>query len=168
MAEDSNIHLDRLPSGERTPERLQVAIIAVLLEAAHANGEVKSEELARVSTAIFSHLGLSDERIGHLIEVGEILRKDPEKRASLLSEVGENFSLAQRQELLSVVWRILIIDGEVDGDEALVAVEIRKALALSVEAAVAARIRAEQTEAALLVQSLKKVSEEEADGENEE
>lgn len=156
LPEDSGFEealLDRLPSGERTPLNLQVAIVATLLEAAHASGRLLPEEVLKLSAGISSHLGLADAEIGHLIEVSEILRKDPEKRSKLLGEVGANFSLPQRQEILSIVWRILIIDGQIDQNEAHIAVEIRKALDLSVEAAVAARIRAEQNEVRLLLQT---------------
>lgn len=147
------VPLDHLPSGERTPLNLQVAIVATLLEAGHANGNFRPEELMKLSAGIFSHLGLADAEIGHLIEVSEILRQDDVKRDRLLAEVGEHFSPAQRQAILSIVWRILIIDGQVDADEAQVAVKIRKALNLSLEAAVAARIKAEQNEARLLAHS---------------
>lgn len=145
--------LDRLPNGERTPPNLQIAVVATLLEAAHASGKILPEEVLKLSTGISSHLGLSDAEIGHLIEVSEILRKDPQKRMQLLTDVGANFSLPQRQEVLSIVWRILIIDGKVDQNEANIAVVIRKALDLSMEAAVAARIMAEQNEVRLLLQA---------------
>ena len=152
-APEENVALDRLASGEPTPERLQVAIVVALLEAAHASGGVQSEEITRVSSRIFSLFGLSDAETGHLIEVAEIMRMDKARREKALSDIRANFELSQRQEILSIVWRILIIDREVNTNEANIAVEIRKALGLSMEAAVAARIRAEATELGLLVKS---------------
>lgn len=146
--------LDKLASGEPTPQHLQVAIITTLLEAAHSGGGLAGEELMRVSSRIFSHFGMSDIEIGHLIEVAEIIRKDSTKKDKFIADIANNFTLMQKQEILSIVWRILIIDGEVDSNEAHVAVDIRKALGLSMEAAVAARLRAEANEISLLVKTL--------------
>lgn len=159
--------LDRLGSGERTPQHLQVAIVVTLLEAAHAGGGLTGDELMRVSSRIFSHFGLSDSQIGHLIEIAEIIRKDTSKKDVFIADIATHFTLLQKQEILSIIWRILIIDGEVDTNEANVAVEIRKALGLSMEAAVAARLRAEANEVSLLVQTLKS-SENNEDEEDEE
>jgi uncharacterized tellurite resistance protein B-like protein len=162
-----DLSLDKLASGEDTPERLQVAIISTLLQAAHAGGGLEPDELMRISSRIFSAFGLSDVQIGHLIQVAEVLRKDPERQKKCLQDIRNNFELNQRQEILSIVWRILIIDGKVDSNEAVVAVDIRKELDLSMEAAVAARISAERNEVDLLVKSLGKVDKDLGDDEEE-
>jgi uncharacterized tellurite resistance protein B-like protein len=162
------LSLDTLASGEATPQHLQVAIVITLLEAAHSGGGLSGEELMRVSSRIFSHFGMSDIEIGHLIEIADIIRKDSVKKDKFIADIASNFTLMQKQEILSIVWRILIIDGEVDSNEAHVAVDIRKALGLSMEAAVAARLRAEENEISLLVKSIaRSVSEEESDQDSE-
>jgi uncharacterized tellurite resistance protein B-like protein len=157
--------LDKLASGDPTPQHLQVAIMTTLLEAAHSGGGLTGDESMRVSSRIFSHFGMSDIEIGHLIEVAEIIRKDSAKKDKFIADIANNFTLMQKQEILSIVWRILIVDGEVNSNEAHVAVDIRKALGLSMEAAVAARLRAEANEVSLLVRMLAEAKnrEEEAD-----
>jgi uncharacterized tellurite resistance protein B-like protein len=109
-----------------------------------------------------SVFGLSDAEIGHQIEIAEVIRLDETRKARFFTDIAKNFNLAQRQQILSFVWRILIIDGKVCSEEAVTAVEIRKALGLSLEAAVAARIRAENDELELIMKSLKSGDEEES------
>jgi uncharacterized tellurite resistance protein B-like protein len=146
--------LDRLPNGDRTPIQLQVAMVVTLLEAAGAGaGGVQPEELMKLSGQLFAQFGLSDGELGHLLEVAALLRKEPEKSKKLLLTIREQFSYDQRVELLSIVWRIFMVDKKIESCEGQKAVEIRQALGLTMEAAVAARKRAEEVELARLVES---------------
>lgn len=138
--------LDRLPGGAITPEYLRIAVVATLLEAAHSGGGIVGAEIERVSSAIFTQFGLADSEIGHIIEVTNLLRNDDARRKKLIADVGARFSLIQRKELLALVWRVIIVDGRVDFDEATAAAEIRQALQLTLEEAIAARQAAEKYE----------------------
>ena len=157
--------LDRLPSGDRTSFQLQVAMVVTLLEAASAGvGGAVPEELMKLSGQLFAQFGLSGGNLGHLLEVAALLQKEPEKRKKLFASIKEQFSHEQRVELLSIVWRIFMVDKKIEPSEGQKGVEICQALGLSMEAAVATRKRAEEVELARLVASYHTVS----DAENEE
>jgi uncharacterized tellurite resistance protein B-like protein len=147
--------LDTLPNGEPTPFQAKVAVMVTLLEAVHSAGEkVEGEELGVLSNSMLHEFGLTDGEVGHLIEVANLLRKDPDKAHTLMEKVSVLFSLDQKLAILSVVWRILMSDNRVDPEEGAVAVRIRKALGLSMEAAVSARQQAQAHTTQELVQGL--------------
>jgi uncharacterized tellurite resistance protein B-like protein len=129
-------------------------MVVTLLEAASAGeGGVIPEELMKLSGQLFAQFGLSDAELGHLLEMAALLQKEPEKSKKLLLTIREQFSHDQRVELLSIVWRVFMVDKKIDSCEGQKAVEIRQALGLTMEAAVAARKRAEEVELARLVES---------------
>jgi|688.fasta_scaffold881132_1 uncharacterized tellurite resistance protein B-like protein len=144
--DDLTTILDRLPNGHRTPFQLQVAIAVVLLEAASADDEgLKPEELSEISAQGVSQFGLSGEEVGHLLMVAGMLRKEEEKRKTLMSTIERSFSHDQKVALMALVWRVLLADKKMDEGEGSVAVILRKELGLSMEAAVGARAMAERS-----------------------
>jgi uncharacterized tellurite resistance protein B-like protein len=153
--DDLTTILDRLPDGNRTPFQLQVAIAVVLLEAASADvAGLKPEELSEISAQGVSQFGLSGEEVGHLLMVAGMLRKEEEKRKSLMSTIEQSFSHDQRVALMALVWRVLLADKRMDDGEGSVAVVLRKGLGLSMEAAVAARTMAEKSALSELLTSV--------------
>ncbi len=152
---NTEIFLDRLPGGEITPEYLRIAVMATLLEAAHSGGGIAAAEIERISSSMFAQFGLDGGEVGHLLEVTELLRGDAARRQKLLTDVGARFSLDQRKELLALVWRVIIVDGNIDFNEGRAAAEIRQSLKLTIEEAIIARQLAEKAEtASALFQSI--------------
>lgn len=161
MTPDVATILDRLPTGERTPLQLQIAVAVVLLEVAESGADgMNPSELSRISATGTLQFGLNESEVGHLLTVAAFLKKEVASRAKLLTAIKESFSHDQRVALMSLVWRVIQADAKVEKAEGTIAAKLRQELGLSLEAAVGARQLAESRDVPELLANLKEAPEE--------
>ena len=122
-----------------TSRSLQVATVALLSEAARTSDGINGDELARVMGALFREFGLTDPEGAELLEIAELLLKEPDRHDKVIAEIKEKFSPVQREHILSLVWRVIKADGIATKDETKFAADLRKSLDLTLEQALRAQ-----------------------------
>ena len=132
--------------GSPTPREMQIAIVAVLLETAHHDSTFLPEEVTELVRVMNRAFGLSDVDVGELMEVGSILRKDPEKIRQFVDAINMHFTAEQRQLILAMLWKLVKADGRIEKVEQQFAIKLRTMLQLSLEQAMRAQQMAENDE----------------------
>jgi uncharacterized tellurite resistance protein B-like protein len=127
--------LDRFESNRE----IQIAAITLMVEASLSNGAYGDFELGRAVDFSRSEFCLTDAETGELLEIIKILRLNPEKTDDLLALLKQNLNTDQLIQLLSVVWKILLADGKIDGQESEYAASVRRKLGLTMEQAILAQ-----------------------------
>jgi uncharacterized tellurite resistance protein B-like protein len=125
---------------------IQVAAITLLVEAGLSNGRYGDSELGRAVDFSRSEFCLTDAESGDLLEIVRVLRFNPGKIDDLLALLKQNLNTDQLIQLLSVVWKILLADGKIDGPESEYAAGVRRKLGLTMEQAVLAQQMANDME----------------------
>ena len=126
--------------GNPTSRELQVAMVAVLAEAARADKEFNSLELSRIMGTCLREFGVSEESGAELLEIAEFLDREPEKREHFIQALNSNLNDDQRSYLLGLVWRVLTADGQLENHENTFAASLRKKLNLTLEQAIRAQM----------------------------
>ena len=96
---------------------IRIATCALLLEMAHIDGEFSESERESIIKIIKKDYDLSDEHAVALIEAaGEELKRsiDLWKFAKL---INQNYSTAEKIQIIEMVWRVIYTDGKLDKHE---------------------------------------------------
>jgi uncharacterized tellurite resistance protein B-like protein len=123
---------------------LVIAVIIVLLEMATVDNNFAPEELRMLVSTINKEFRTSDEEVGSLLEVARVIRKQPGATSRMIEAINKNFSSAQREHVLMIVWKIALADGIADQLETGLATTLRQNLDLTMEQAIRARQLAEK------------------------
>lgn len=126
---------------------LLVACMALLVSMAHADSDFETSELNSIATEMFAEFGVSEHESAELLEIAEFLIKDGSQIDSFLKIVNEKLDTQQKELLLSMLWRVIIADGQAEKLEADGAAAIRVKLGMTMEQAVRARQMAEMKKA---------------------
>jgi uncharacterized tellurite resistance protein B-like protein len=126
-------------SGQPTSKELQVATVTLLAEAARSSGQISAAELSKTLGSLFREFGLSDHDGAELLEISDFVTKEKGRVEQFIAALNKNFDVDQRQKVLSLVWRVLTADGEVDKYEGRFAADLRKSLNLTLEQAMRAQ-----------------------------
>lgn len=105
-----------------TPEqplekRLQLATAALLMEMAKADFEVLPVEQTSLIKALKKGYNLSDEEIAELIALSEQESKDHNALYPFTRLINEHYSEQQKREVIRLMWRVALADGEIDKHE---------------------------------------------------
>lgn len=127
-------------------KELQVACIAVLLHTAQIDRNFGSNEIRQLVAALNREFGITDVEAGELIEIAELLLREPGKLADFSKLLREALTVKEKQMLVAYAWKIAESDGALEYEEASLATQLRKDLNLTLEQALAARqLMAEHT-----------------------
>lgn len=137
-----NTSLDVDASGEPTSRDLQVAATFLLVDIAHSDGEFSEAELESIVGALCSEFELDPEESAGLVEISNLLRREPGKTEIFTQVLRDNFKESQRMKLLTLVWKVISVDEDVKEAEAQRAARLRKLLGLSLEQAFQAQDQA--------------------------
>lgn len=157
--------LETTTRGEPTSRDALVATVALLLEVADTTDNIGPEEFQTIVAALCVDFSLTEAQTGELIEIANFLRRQPGMLAKFLPLITEAFNLDQRQRILAMVWRVFISDGVINEIEAKIGARLRAKLELTAEAAMGARMMAEQQDMRMLAANVSAAapSEEEED-----
>lgn len=137
----------------------QVAVVAVLVAAAHSNSEFNAEELSRLMGTVFREFELRETDGAELLELAEFMLRDQGRLRKFLELLSSKLPSGQCEYLMALVWKVLIADGRLDKCEAVFAAEVRRALGLTLEQGVRAQQLAQQMTAQVLLDATAKFSE---------
>jgi len=128
--------------GKPTEDDLIVATGILLLEAAGSDQDYAPEETKIIFSVLGSQFKLSEARTLELLEISDSLRADQEKIDAFVEALNAHFTPEQRQQILTMIWRVILADGRVDHHEEKYAHQLRVRLQLSEEHARNARAKA--------------------------
>lgn len=129
LSADATLELDG--TGELSKDEALIAVLALLLQVGHEDGELSSIEIERAVEMVAHEFQRADVR--HFVEVADYLAR--EKSGTIIEVLNTNLSEPQKVEVLKVLWRVISSDGSTSKKEASFAVSIRKLLGLSLEQA---------------------------------
>lgn len=94
-----------------------LALAVLMIEAAYADGECSEEERTHMAETLIKDFGVTREDIDHLIELGDKKHKEYVDLFSYTRIINDNFSEAQKLEIIESVWRIILLDGHLEAHE---------------------------------------------------
>lgn len=130
-------------SGEPTSKDLIVSIVALLLNMGHSDHSFADEEFKAIISSLNSHFDLSDQEAGHMVDIADILRREKQKAGEVIRIIREGYSPQQREQILTILWKVVLADGRVEDFEVKYASTVRDQLGLTLEASIRARKNAE-------------------------
>ncbi|MFW7380660.1 MAG: TerB family tellurite resistance protein [Oligoflexus sp.] len=95
-------------------EELQVAVCAVLLEVAHSNDHVTSEEEQRIDHLIEKYFHLTDADLNELKKKATAARENSVDLYYFTKTIRQNYSIEEREKVLDMMWKVVYADGEID------------------------------------------------------
>ena len=132
-------------NGNPVSRDLIVLTALILVKGANIDN-FNSEEMGKISDSLIANFNWNAEQVGDAISMAQILLKDTTRFDSLISKVNESYTAVQKQQLLSLAWKVVLSDNKLSHSEAGFAVNLRKLLQLSIEQAAYARTLAEEKE----------------------
>ncbi len=115
----------------REHERIQVATCVVLLEMAHADEEFQAMEQTLVRDLLRQKFEISEEDVAELMAFAQAQRRESLDLYQFTCLINENFTRAEKLELLESLWRLIYADGVLDKYEDYLVRQLAKLLRLS-------------------------------------
>jgi len=98
-------------------ERTKIAASAVLLEAAHADHECTEDELNQIIATLRADFNLSEEHAEDLIKLAHRERSQAIDLFEFTNHINSEFSKEEKKSVLEAVWRIILVDGQLEKHE---------------------------------------------------
>lgn len=125
-----------------SPEKeLQVATCALLLEMAHADDEFTSEEEHRIESLMKDHFGISPEVFGGIKAVSDQRRTESIDLWHFAKIIKENYSPAEKEKVIEMVWAVVYADGRLDAHEDYLVHQLARILDLEHKQLIDAKVR---------------------------
>ncbi|MBA3556518.1 MAG: TerB family tellurite resistance protein [Gemmatimonadales bacterium] len=107
------------PTDPRAPSGgIQLAACALLLELAHADGELSPDELAHIESALGRHFGVEPATAAELIALAEAERSQSIDHFQFTRLIARQYDLGQKMVLAEVMWGVILADGQIAQHEA--------------------------------------------------
>lgn len=105
------------PRGQEFKQK-HVAAAALLVEAAHIDGEMDEVEEDAIRKALARHFQLGDDEIDALIVEGKKRTEQSNQIVGFTRAIKEAFDYDERVEILELLWEVAYADGSLDPYEA--------------------------------------------------
>jgi uncharacterized tellurite resistance protein B-like protein len=125
--------------GEPADLELRAAAAVLLLEAAHGDEAYVWKEERVLVRGLERAFGIGRDETHELLGRAEEIRPPVVKLADLTELLASRYDLAQRKQILGLLWRVIDADETVEPWEAVFARHVREALGLSAAEAQEAR-----------------------------
>ena len=102
---------DEVQHVDRRQEAIRVATAAVLLEVAHADSDVSSDEEVVILAHLNRAFGLEGDAARTLVEAARDIRDKTIDHWHLTNLIRTNTSIDERTEIVRSMWRIIFSDG---------------------------------------------------------
>ena len=121
-----------------------IALCVLLIEAAHVDGECSDEEMSHVIETLTDKCGVLKEDIDELIEKAYQERKDAIDLFAFTRYLNQNYSKEEKLKVMESVWRVIHIDGRLEGHEDHFAHKLANLLRLTHKELIDAKISARE------------------------
>jgi uncharacterized tellurite resistance protein B-like protein len=102
---------------EDGPDETQLGAAALLVEAAHLDGDFSPDERHAIEAALARHFDLSDEEVGALMDAAEQAHGDAVE-ISRFTRAIKQLPPPQRIEIMEMLWEVVLADGDLHAYEA--------------------------------------------------
>lgn len=137
--------LRRLLTGERQPEtpdrRVPLALAVLLLEVAHADGDLGEDEWQQVLDILQRHCNLTDDELADLLELAEAERRHSVDFYSFTRDINWAFAPEEKLEIAEAFWQVALADGTIDKFEEAVMRQVCPLIGLSHAQMIDAKLR---------------------------
>jgi len=116
-----------------TEQDLHVAVTVLLVETASADQDIDLKEGDAVVELMSQHFGLEQSEIPELVKIAITARKEHNKIDEFVKCINDKFSAEKRQQVLAMVWKVILADGKVDKAEERIAKQLQTRLQLTAE-----------------------------------
>ncbi len=126
---------------------LQVATCALLLEIAHADDKLTTDEEQKIAELMESHFSLSPESFAQLKGESEKKRKTNIDLWHFTSTIKENYSRQQKLKVVEMIWGVIYADNELDEYEDYLVHKLAELLGISHRELIDAKLKVKKQQA---------------------
>ena len=130
-------------SGNPSDEDLLIATGVLLLEMAGSDDDYDPSEVRTIFSVMEEQFGIQQGEVHQLLAEADELRKENDKIDQFVDTINAQFKAQQRQQVLAMIWKVVLADGHIDKFEERFAEQIKFRLKLTDEEAKQARELAE-------------------------
>jgi len=127
--------------GDTPGERLRVATCVLFLEVAHADSEFQEAETVLIHDLLEKRFDLSSESADELITLAQQRRDATFDLYQFTKQINENFSLAEKLEMMEGLWRLVYADSVLDKFEDALMHQLATLLRLSHQQMIAMKVK---------------------------
>ncbi len=131
-------------TAEFQEQKKHVAAGVLLLEAAHIDNECTEEEMEHIVSTLRDKFVLSDECVADLLELAHDGREQAIDLWQFTNHINQHFSLAEKFAVMEDVWRIILLDGQLEKHEDHYAHKLANLLRLSHKEMIDAKLKARE------------------------
>ncbi|MGH7508158.1 MAG: TerB family tellurite resistance protein [Gemmatimonadales bacterium] len=100
-----------------SPNRVQLAACALLLELAHADDEFSPAEQEHIESTLKRHFGLDEDTGAELLRLAEAERAQSLDHYQFTRLIAAEYDLGQKMVLAEVMWGVILADGRLSDHE---------------------------------------------------
>jgi uncharacterized tellurite resistance protein B-like protein len=119
----------------------RVAVCALFVELAHIDEKFTAAEMQTIISILKEKYGLSPEHAEALIAEAEKELEESVDLWQFAKLINENYSNAEKIEIIETLWRIVYVDGKMDGYEHYLMNKLQNLLRLSHDQLIAAKLK---------------------------
>jgi uncharacterized tellurite resistance protein B-like protein len=105
------------PAAEPGPDELQLAVAALLIEAARMDDNFDAGERATIERLLAARFDLAPETVHALVESAEQKVSDTTQYFPFTHEITKRLSTEQRVDIIEMMWEVAYADGVLDPHE---------------------------------------------------
>lgn len=106
-----------VPATSTSPNRVQLAACALLLELAHADNEFSPEERRHLEATLGRCFNLDEATVAELLRLGEAERAQSLDHFQFTRLIAAEYDLSQKVALAEVMWGVILADGRLSDHE---------------------------------------------------
>lgn len=135
-------HVAAGATGGEERHTIEVATAALLVETVRLDGEIDEAERAAAHRAVRAKFGLGEAEAATLIRLAEEEARDATGYYQFTSLINKQFSAAQKERVIELMWQVAYADAELSAHEQHVVRKIADLLHVPHRAYIAAKLRA--------------------------
>jgi len=133
---------DRTVDSGRDPEHdIRIATCALFLEMARIDEKFTKEEMETVLSIMQEKYGLSREHADTLVAEADKELEDSVDLWQFARLINENYSIAEKMEIIEILWRMVYVDGKMDEYEHYLMNKLKNLLRLSQDQLIGAKLK---------------------------
>lgn len=125
-------------------QQKHVAAGVLLLEAAHIDNECTDEEMEHIVETLRDKFNLPDSCVADLLEMAHDGREQAVDLWQFTNHINQHYSPAEKLAVMEDVWRIILLDGQLEKHEDHYAHKLANLLRLSHKQMIDAKLRARE------------------------
>lgn len=131
-------------SAEERHQQKHVAAGVLLLEAAHIDNECTDAEMEHIVETLRDKFNLSDNCVAELLELAHDGRDEAVDLWQFTNHINQHYAPADKLAIMEDVWRIILLDGQLEKHEDHYAHKLANLLRLSHKQMIDAKLRARE------------------------